>query len=200
MRTLFAAVLAATFSTTAARADNPVGVPGSSVTYPPWVTQDIGGGKSATMRLTGTGLRKRAVFSVYAIGSYVDDQAKVESAEALASADVAKELFLVLERDVDGKDFASAFTDAIRKNHGDSFAAEVAQLVGMLQGNTAKKGDQVVLINVPGVGLYAAHLGKKDVFVASPAFSKAVWEMFLGRNPVSEDLKRGLVSLLNRGS
>jgi hypothetical protein len=39
-------------------------------------------------------------------------------------------------------------------------------------------------------------MGKKDVFIANPAFSKAVWDIYFGKNNVGEDVKRGLVSRL----
>jgi hypothetical protein len=196
-RALLVLALCSPMLVAVARADDHISVPGSSLKYPPNVTQDVGGGKMVKMRITGVALRKRLGFSVYVVGSYLDENAKAGSAEELIAVEAPKELILTMERDVDGKDLADAFTTAIRKNYpGDAFAAEIEKLMGLLGSNQAKKGDRVLLLSVPNVGLYALHIGHKDVFIANPAFAKAIWEIFLGKHPVTEEVKRGLVSRL----
>jgi len=196
-RALLVIALCSPLLVVAARADDHVPVPGSSLKYPPTVTQDVGGGKLVKMRITGVALRKRLGFSVYAVGSYLDENARAGSAEELLNVEAPKELILTMERDVDGKDMADAFITAIRKNHpGDTFAGEIEKLMGLLKENQAKKGERVLLLSVPNAGLYALHIGHKDVFIPSPAFAKAIWEIFLGKTPVTEEVKRGLVSRL----
>src|SRR5262245_14273628 len=93
-----------------------VGVDGSDVQYQTPVVRKVAG-KEATLNVTGTALRKKYFFSVYAVASYVQEGVRPGAAEALAAADCAKQLHLVMERDVDGKDMAEAFQTAIRMNH-----------------------------------------------------------------------------------
>src|SRR4051794_31880513 len=60
------------------------------------------GGKPVRLVLTGTAMRTKYGFSVYAIGSYVQEGVKVRNGDELARIAAAKQLQLIFERDVDG--------------------------------------------------------------------------------------------------
>jgi hypothetical protein len=195
VRVLMAVIAAAGLGLTAP-ADETVGVPGSEVRYPPAVALAVNG-RPVQMTLTGTALRKKLVFSVYAVGSYVQAGAPVRTAEELAAADLPKMLYLVLERDVDAGDMAAAFKEAIRKNYpADAFAAEIQMLEQHLQQNKIRKGDHVQLLHLPGVGLQVTHNGQANPVIKNGAFSKAVWDIYFGPNNIGDDIKRGLVGRL----
>jgi hypothetical protein len=149
------------------------------------------------MVLTGAALRKRLVFSVYTIGSYVEAGAPVRSADDLAAADCPKQLHLVMERDVDGQEMADAVQKAIRKGRGDNaFPEELKALNDTMKALTLKKGDQVRLTNVPKKGLECDIAGKKIVLIENGDFAKAVWEIYLGKKNIDDDIKKALVSRL----
>lgn len=178
----------------AATAAELVGVDGSKVQYVGAQMMKVNG-KDVKLVLTGTALRKKLVFNVYAIGSYVQDGVKVKSAEELASADCPKRLWLVMERDLDGKEMAEAFRTAIRLNHPDpAFNDEVNKLSEFMQTLSTKKGDHVWLTHVPGVGLHCQLLNKADVTIPNPKFSQAVWDIYLGKNNLGDGIKKGLLS------
>src|SRR5207237_865314 len=127
----------------------------------------------------------------------VQEGAAVHSAEDLASADVPKQLHLVMERDVDGKTMASAFREAVRLNYAaPTFTPELDTLARVLEESSVKKGDHVWLSHVPGLGLHVRLPGKREVVIANSAFSKAIWEIYVGRNNVGESIKQGLTSRL----
>ena len=173
-----------------------VDVPGSRDTkYPSEVTGQLGSG-TVTMKLTGTAMRTKYVLNVYAIASYVQDSAKVSSAEAIAAVDCYKRLHLVMERNVEGKDMAEAFRAAIRANYPEGFDDEVNMLVQLMRSNGASKGDHIGLTHVPGVGLHVAMPGKVDFVIKNPKFSRAVWDIYLGKNNVGDNVKKGLTSRL----
>jgi hypothetical protein len=173
-----------------------VGVRGSSTRFTTTMEATVGD-KPVRLVLTGAALRQKLFVNVYAIGSYVQEGVAVRSAEALAEADCVKRLHLVMERDVDGKDMAAAFQAAVRANHPEpAFATEVEQLTHLLQGEAAKKGEHIFLTHLPGVGLHCARPGKPDFTIRNPAFSRAIWDIYLGRNNLGEGIKRGLVSRL----
>src|SRR5262249_25664744 len=87
------------------QAQEKVAVSGSAFEFP--VARDAKvGEKSYSLKLTGAAMRKRAIIKVYAIGSYVDKDFPGRTAAELAAADVIKQLHLVMERDVEGKDMA----------------------------------------------------------------------------------------------
>lgn len=173
-----------------------VGVPGSSTKYPSEIGASVGG-KSVTMVLTGTAMRTKLIVNVYALGSYVQQGVEIKSAEALASADCAKRLHLVMERAIDGKDLADAFRAAVRMNYSEPmFAEEINQLVQFMRSTTARKGDHIYLTHVPGIGLQVNVSGKADFLIKNVAFSQAVWEIYLGKKNLGEGIKRGLTSRL----
>jgi Chalcone isomerase-like len=194
--TRLAAVALITLASGSSFAADLVDVPGSrDVKYPSEVTGNLGG-KSVTMRLTGTAMRTKYVLNVYAIASYVQQGVAVNGAEAIASADCYKRLHLVMERNVEGKDMAEAFRTAIRANHPEGFDDEVAMLVQLMRANVARKGDHIGLTHLPGVGLHVAMPGKADFVIKNPKFSRAVWDIYLGKHNVGEAVKKGLTSRL----
>jgi hypothetical protein len=171
-----------------------VGVPGSSAQFATPIEASVGG-KSVTLVLTGTALRTRAIFKVYAIGSYLQQGVAVRSAEELAAADCPKQLHLVMERDVAGKDLAKAFQEAIRLNYAEpAFARELQTLGELLQPASVKKGDRIVLTHVPQAGLQCQLVGKSEFMIKNVAFARAVWEIYLGKKNLGEEIKKGLVS------
>jgi hypothetical protein len=181
---------------TAALAQEMVDVPGSHTQYPTPVETRIGD-QPVTLVLTGTALRKKYFFNVYAIGSYIQAGVSVQTAEELAALDVPKQLRLVMERDVESKDMAEAFRAAIRLNYPEpAFANELATLTQALQGLTFKKGDHVRLSHVPKIGLRIDFSGQGSFQIANVAFARAVWEIYLGKNNIDEQIKRRLVYLL----
>jgi hypothetical protein len=173
-----------------------VGVPNSNTQYPTPIQSTIAG-KQYKMLLTGTALRTKAIFSVYTVGSYVQEGTKPRSAEELAAADKPKQLHLVMERDVNGPDMADAFKKAIRANYPEpAFANELQLLTDKMKAFTVYKGDHVWITHVPGVGMHCNLVGKTDYWIKNVAFARAVWEIYLGKNNISEDIKRGLTTRL----
>lgn len=171
-----------------------VGVRGSSTRFTTTMEATVGD-KPVRLLLTGAAVRQKVIINVYAIASYVQEGVTVRTPEQLAEVDCVKRLHLVMERDVDGKDMAAAFQTAIRANHpAPAFAAEVEQLTRTIQGNAAKKGDHIFLTHLPGTGLHVSMAGKADFTVRNPAFSRAVWDIYLGKINLGEGIRRGLVS------
>lgn len=194
MRWLSAAVLVVCMGQVSAA--ELVGVPGSSTQLT--TTMDITiADKPAHLVLTGVALRQKLFFNVYTIGSYVLDGAAVHTAEELAALDQPKQLHLVMERAVEGRDMAEAFLIAIRQNYPTpNFDAEVSRLIEKIRELQLQKGDHIYLTHQPGIGLRCQVIGKGDFTIDNPAFSRAVWDIYLGKHNVGEGIKKGLVSRL----
>jgi hypothetical protein len=195
---ILAAVVLVGLCGAVALAENEVTVPGSTAKFPPLIESKIGD-NAVKLDITGAALRTKLVFNVYAIASYLQDGVVVHSAEELAAVDAPKQLHLVMERDVDGKDMAAAFRDAIRLNYpAPQFDSEVNLLAEYLQAHPVKKGEHVWLTHVPGVGFHARVVSKTDkaMIITNPAFSKAVWDIYLGKNNLGLSIKEGLTSRL----
>ena len=180
-----------------ASAADPVTVKGSSAKYPQSATVAVGD-KTVKLNLTGVGLRKRIV-TVYAIGSYVQEGVAVRSEDDVVKADAVRLLHIVMEREVGPEDFIGAFRLAVGKTYPDEkFAAEFKQLTDAVGNKAASKGDHVFLVSIPGVGVRIRLADKVDVTIKNPAFARALWEIYLGENPIDETLKKDLVGMMPR--
>ena len=183
-------------NTTVVAATELVGVRGSDTHFT--TTMDITvGDKPVKLTLTGVALREKYFLNIYAIASYVIEGAGVHTAEELAAVDRPKQLHLVMERDVGGKDMAEAFLIAIRQNYPvPAFDAEVDRLTATMRDLELKKGDHIYLTHLPGIGLRCNIIGKGDFTIENPQFSRAVWDIYLGKNNIGEGIKKGLTSRL----
>jgi hypothetical protein len=164
--------------------------------YSPAITSRIGG-KPLRLVLTGTAMRTKYGFSVYAIGSYLQEGIKVRSGEELAKAAVAKQLHLIFERDVDGETMASAFRDAIGMGYpAPAFAGELARLEAFFRTNPVKRGDHIWLTHVPGLGLGCQLVGKPGTIIENIGFAHATWDVYVGAKNLGVAIQSGLTSRL----
>lgn len=173
-----------------------VGVHGSGTQYT--TTMDITiSDKPYHLVLTGTALRQKFFFNVYTIGSYVVQGAAVHTAEELSTINQPKQLHLVMERDVAGTDIAEAFLIAIRQNYPTPyFNEEVNRLIEMMREISFTKGDNIYLTHQPGICLRCQVIGKGDITIDNPDFSRAIWDIYLGKNNIGDGIKKGLISRL----
>lgn len=173
-----------------------VGVHGSHTQYT--TTMDITiEGRPYHLVLTGAALRQKYFLNVYTIGSYVLEGTNVHTAEELAGLDQPKQLHLVMERNEEGSDIAEAFLIAIRQNYPmPNFNDEVNSLILKVREIEFKKGDHIYLTHQPGMGLRCQVIGKIDFIIDNPDFSKAIWDIYLGKSNIGEGIKKDLVSRL----
>jgi hypothetical protein len=152
-------------------------------------------GKPVRLALTGTALRQKYFLNVYALASYLQEGVQVQSAEELAAADCVKQLHLVLERNISGKDMAEAFQEAIRHNYPEpALKDEVAQLADMLRNDSFHQGDHIYLTHQPGLGLRISVSDRDEVIISNAQMSRAIWDIYLGPNNLGDSIKKGLLS------
>ena len=172
------------------------GPAGGDPRFPSMISSKVGG-KPTRLTLTGSALRKKYGFSVYSIASYVQEGAGVGDPATLARADIAKQLHLIFERDVDGQSIATSFRGSIGANHpAPAFTTELAKLERYFVAHGARQGDHVWLTHIPGVGLGCQFVGKPGVAIEGVAFARSVWDAYLGPNNVGVAIKEGLTSRL----
>jgi hypothetical protein len=153
------------------------------------------GEKPVKLVLTGAAVRKRYFLTIYTVGSYVQQGVKIRTPEELATQDCAKQLLLIMERDLKGKDMGDATEKAVRANYpAPRFNAELQIMQEHFAKNDIKENDRVWLTNVPGVGLHIHLEGKAEVLIRNPQFSRAVWDIYVGKNNLGSDIKNSLVS------
>ena len=155
------------------------------------------GGKPVRLALTGTALRTKYGFRVYAVASYVREGVAVPGPEALAALDAPKLLHLIFERDVDGSTMADAFRASIGRSHpAPAFAAELSTLERHFVANPVHRGDHLRLTHVPGAGLGVQVNAQPGLLIRGVGFAQAAWGTYLGRENLGVALKEGLTSRL----
>jgi hypothetical protein len=149
--------------------------------------------------LLGVGLRTKTILKVkvYAIGLYVADSALAGSLKGKAGAelyhelvwgDFAKEVHLRLVRDVNASQMQESIREALDKAEKDRVDAFVANFADI------KTGEEYVLRWVPGGTLETVANGVAKTPIADKNFAAAVFGIWLGDEPIQEDIKRDLVS------
>ncbi len=205
-----------------------VAEPSSGRLFP--VQLSVPGGE-AVHRLTGVGIRTRTIFKVqvYAYGLYLDSTGAATALAAwtetpprelqddaalyrgLLVPTFGKSLRLVMTRDVDGADMADAFDGALRPRvmhwtdstgvaGGDDALATFRDYFSI---DRLRKETELVFSWLPGDTLVTAIGGEAPRVLHSPALAWALYDVYLGDDPVSKDGKRAIVSgipALLRGS
>jgi Chalcone isomerase-like len=159
----------------------------AGVSVPPTLTVD---GK--TLKLNGAGLRTKVVFKVYVAALYLETPSK--DAAGIVSSDQAKAMRLAILRSLKGSQVSEAIAEGFEKNSKAQMGALKARLdkLGTLIPNV-EKGDDIVLAYVPGKGTVVQVKGAEKGVVEGKDFADALFSVWLGANPVQDDLKRELL-------
>jgi hypothetical protein len=144
------------------------------------------------LKLNGIGLRKKLVFKVYVAGFYVETPSK--SAAELISSEQAKRMTLFMLRDLGKDKIVEALREGFEKNAKGQMPAlkdRLERLTALLP-EEAKKGSTIVITYLPGTGTVLSRPGDRAV-IEGKDFADALFSVWLGREPVDEDLKKGLL-------
>ncbi len=145
------------------------------------------------LKLNGVGLRTKVVFKVYTVGLYVETPSK--DAAQILSSDQIKRVRMYMLRDLDKKTIVDAINDGFKKNAGAKMPGLQARLDTFNSGVVdLKKGDELILTYVPGQGtsVQSSKTGQK-VSVEGKDFADALFSVWLGKDPVDDDLKDGML-------
>jgi hypothetical protein len=150
----------------------------------------------ADLVLNGAGIRKVLFFNAYAMGLYLPKKA-ASAADAIAQ-DGPKRVALHMLRDIGHERFTKALVEGITQNHSE---AEVKALqpridalnATMAQVGEAKKGS-VITLDWNGTATLIGIDGKQaGQPIAGAEFYRALLKIWLGDNPVQDDLKKALL-------
>ncbi len=193
--------------------------PQSGVSFPVLLTPP---GGTVPQRLMGTAIRVKTWFKVkvYAFGLYVDPEGARSSLSAFAgvpAAGLARDarfyqrildgqfaltLRIVMTRDVGGQDVADSFDDALRPRVRREAAgmarqeaeAALARFRGYFNLDEVAKGSEIVFSCRPGGRLDTSIDGERRSPLESAALCRALFDVYLGAEPVSAEGKRNIVA------
>jgi hypothetical protein len=198
-------------------AQNTVTEPSSGVSFPVELATPDGG----RHQLAGTGIRTRTVLNVkvYAFGLYLDAAGARQALAAFAgrpAEDLARDgafydallrmgfpmsLRLVMTRNVGGEQMAEAFDGALRSRvvaaAGRGMAGGEAALErfrGYFSLDRLTEGAELLFSCTAEGTLHTRVSGEARPPIASRALCWALFDVYLGRNPISRDGKRTAIS------
>jgi hypothetical protein len=150
-----------------------------------------------TLVLNGVGLRKRAIFKVYAAGLYGPQKSNAPAAFILDKG--ARRVSLRMLRDVDADSFVSSFNEGLKANHSEAQLAAIAPQIETLTATLksigeAKRGDAINFDFTPEAGTVITVNGQpRGTPMPGAEFYSAVLRIWLGEKPADDTLKRGLL-------
>lgn len=149
------------------------------------------GGKN--LQLNGLGLRKKSFVKVYVGGLYLEK--KSGDAAAIIAADAPKRMVMrFIYSEVSKAKMVDAYTEGFKNNAGAPSGALKAQIDQFLAAlDTMKSGEEMCVTYLPGTGTTLAIRGKDVLTITGLDFAKAVFSVWLGAAPPTEDLKNGLL-------
>lgn len=189
--------------------------PGSRVAFPVTLSAPDGG----THALLGTGLRTRTMLNVkvYAFGVYADaatartalsswssrDAAALGNDatlyDRLLRGDIPMSLRLVMTRNVTGEQMGEAFDGALRPRLASAGEAGIQALDtfrGFFSLDRLTTNAELVFTCTPSGTLHTTVSGERKATIDSRALCNALFDVYLGRNPISPAGKRTAVSRL----
>jgi hypothetical protein len=147
--------------------------------------------------LNGAGLRTKYMFAdVYVAALYLPQKSGDPS--QIVSAHTPRRVSMVMKRDVDTVTMVKAFHEGVSKNLA---AAELSALQPKLDRldrnfhavNALKKGDVINLDFYADGSTHISYNGQPQESIPGVDLSSALLNIWLGRNPVQDDLKKELL-------
>ncbi len=145
-----------------------------------------------TLKLNGVGLRRKVVFKVYVAGLYLENTSNAPA--TVISSEQIKQMRLHVLRSLK----ASQVTEAIEEGFEKNSKAKMGALGERLKRFSAmfsnvSEGDPILMTYVPGKGVSISIKGVEKGTVEGKDFADALFAVWLGPNPVQEDLKKALL-------
>jgi hypothetical protein len=144
-----------------------------------------------TLNLNGAGVRRKMIVRVYVCSLYLETTSK--DAAAIISANEIKSMKLRMLRAVDGAKISGAIAEGFENNSKSSMSQlrpRLDQLAKMIP--DVKEGDDIDLTWVPDKGTQVWVRGTQKGTIEGRDFADALFSVWLGPNPVQEDLKQAL--------
>jgi len=158
----------------------------AGVTFPD--TLAVGG---RTLVLNGLGLRKKAIFKVYVAGLYLESPST--DAAAILAADRPKAIRMRFLRDLTSEQIVGAFREGFEANATDRAGQQAAFERMLALVPAVREGETITLTYVPGTGTTLAIDDRERGSSPGKAFADAVFSIWLGPKPPTEELKAGIL-------
>ena len=144
------------------------------------------------LALNGMGLRKKFVFKVYVAGLYVEQKSK--NGDEIIAADAVRRVDMKMLRELDRKAIVDAIRGGFEKNAGDKLPALKERLDKFMAViPNLKDGDTLSVVYAPGKGTRIDGTKGESYSAEGKDFADALFSVWVGKTPVDEDLKNGML-------
>jgi hypothetical protein len=148
------------------------------------------------LQLNGGGIRTKFFFKIYVGALYLPE--KQTSAEAIIADNRAHRVVLYILHELSSEKLYNSVHEAIEGNHTpaemSALGAQLNQLKDIFDSvHEVKPNDIVMLDYLPASGTRVTVNGSERGTIAGAGFSRALLRIWLGRNPVQDDLKKGML-------
>jgi hypothetical protein len=149
---------------------------------------------STALKLNGAGLRKKAMFKVYVGGLYLETPSK--DAAAILASNKSKAVRMHFLRDLSKEQLTDAFKEGFEANAKEKATAQQGNVDKFLGWVTdVKEGEELTFSYAPGTGTTVLKGDQPIGVIAGKDFADALYAVWLGPVPPTEDLKNGMLGL-----
>ena len=144
------------------------------------------------LKLNGLGLRKKIVFNVYVGGLYLET--KSSDPAAILAADTTRRVDMMVMRNLDKGTIVDAIKNGVERNSPSALPAlkeRLDNLAAVIP--DLKDGQKLTIVYIPGKGTRVEGAGVKEFTAPGKDFADAIFQVWLGKTPVDEDLKNGML-------
>jgi hypothetical protein len=145
------------------------------------------------VKLNGLGLRKKTMIKVYVGGLYLETLST--DADKILAADQAKAIRMHFLRGLTKGQIVEGFQEGFEANAKDKTGQKAAFEKMLALVPDRKAGETLTFVYLPGKGT-TVQAGDKDLGTfEGKGFADAVFSIWLGPKPPTEDLKKGMLGL-----
>lgn len=149
----------------------------------------------ATLVYNGAGIREKLFIDVYVAGLYLTAKKKDADAIIKANEPMAVNLHIVSGLVTSDK-MIEAVKEGFKKSTGgntSAIQAKIDKFVAVFKKEPIVKGNVFDLVYTPAAGVQIYKGGKLQETIQGLDFKSALYGIWLGKDPVSEDLKNGML-------
>ena len=156
-------------------------------------------GTDQTLVLNGAGIRYKFVFKIYIGALYLPE--KSQDADAIIASTGPKRILMHFLYDkVQKQDMDEAWKDGFEDNLDEAMLDKLGQRREAFAAlfTDAVEGDVIWIDNIPGTGTRVTINGEERGVVTGDDFYPALLQIWIGKDPVTLDLKKQMLGLDSR--
>ena len=153
-------------------------------------------GTSQTLVLNGAGIRYKFFFKVYVGALYLPEQQQ-DAGKIMANDAYNRIVMHIVYDEVPKAKLVSAWQEGFADNNSEGVMASIKDRLQAFNDmfTDLKQGDIVLLDYLPGTGTRVNIKGQELGVIAGADFNRALLSVWLGDEPVTEELKEALLGL-----